>query len=160
MRLMSLLPYRSLSIHTELTPAEVTARLSEDVTQQRRLFTMQTPAAPYRGVVSADRFELVRQITYRNSFLPVVRGEITSTPNGSRVDVHMRLMHIVFAFMAVWFGGVVVGCITVLPALLTGFELAMLAPYVMLVLGTLFVSSFFGLEAQRAESFLRSKLAA
>jgi hypothetical protein len=42
----------------------------------------------------------------RNSFLPVIEGEIISKENGSEILIKMRLHRIVSIFMAVWFAGV------------------------------------------------------
>jgi hypothetical protein len=45
----------------------------------------------------------------RNSFRPVVIGDIVPAPNGTEVRVRMRLQAAVAAFMTVWFGGLLIG---------------------------------------------------
>src|ERR1700730_11232299 len=47
---------------------------------------------PFLGTVEGHRFRIRRDIQYRNSFLPLIRGRIVSTPTGSRVNVFM-FMH-------------------------------------------------------------------
>jgi hypothetical protein len=64
---------------------------------------------PFIGKVEGDTFRLSRDIHYRNSFLPQVRGRVISSPTGSRVLVTMHLHPVVGAFMLFWLGGVAIG---------------------------------------------------
>ena len=59
---------------------------------------------PFIGEVEADTFRARRDIRYRNSFLPLIRGRVTSTPTGSHIRVTMHLHRVVVVFMLVWFG--------------------------------------------------------
>jgi YD repeat-containing protein len=56
------------------------------------------------GTVEGRCFRLRRDIQYRNSFLPLIRGKIISTPTGSRVNVLMFMHPFTLIFMLVWFG--------------------------------------------------------
>jgi YD repeat-containing protein len=62
------------------------------------------PGFPLLGIVEGHGFRIQRAIRYRNSFLPVIRGKIVSTPTGSRVDVWMYMPPVSFTFMLIWFG--------------------------------------------------------
>ncbi len=57
---------------------------------------------PFVGQVSDTGFTLYRDIRYRNSFLPRIRGRIESCPEGSRIDVTMNLHPFVAVFVFVW----------------------------------------------------------
>src|SRR5579862_5389712 len=59
---------------------------------------------PFLGTVRDRSFRIRRDIQYRNSFLPLIRGRIVPTPNGSRVNVLMYMHPISFIFMVGWFG--------------------------------------------------------
>jgi len=59
---------------------------------------------PFLGTVEARSFRIRRDIQYRNSFLPLVRGKIVATPNGSRVNVFMFMHPAALIFMLGWFG--------------------------------------------------------
>lgn len=59
---------------------------------------------PFLGKVEGRSFRIRRDIHYRNSFLPLIRGRIAATPNGSRVSVVMFMHPAVLIFMLGWFG--------------------------------------------------------
>lgn len=59
---------------------------------------------PFLGTVECRSFRIRRDIQYRNSFLPLIRGKIISTPTGSRVNVLMFMHPFSMIFMLVWFG--------------------------------------------------------
>jgi hypothetical protein len=63
-----------------------------------------TYSAPFIGSVQDDSFKLRRNIRYRNSFLPMIRGTITSYGVGTRVSVTMFLQPVVAIFMIFWLG--------------------------------------------------------
>jgi YD repeat-containing protein len=60
--------------------------------------------SPFLGSVENLSFRIRRNIQYRNSFLPMIRGKITSAPTGSRIDVFMYMHPFSLVFMLVWFG--------------------------------------------------------
>ena len=59
---------------------------------------------PFLGEVTGRSFHIRRDIQYRNSFLPLIRGTIVPSPNGSRVNVFMFMHPAAFIFVLVWFG--------------------------------------------------------
>src|SRR5580692_8908617 len=56
---------------------------------------------PFLGTVKGRSFSIRRDIQYRNSFLPLIRGKIVPTPNGSRVNVFMFMHPLSLIFMLV-----------------------------------------------------------
>jgi hypothetical protein len=60
--------------------------------------------APFIGLVQDDSFKMQRNIRYRNSFLPMIRGKISSYGVGTRVSVTMFLHPVVVVFMIFWLG--------------------------------------------------------
>src|SRR5580704_17222184 len=64
----------------------------------------QGAVSPFLGSVENLSFKIRRNIQYRNSFLPIIRGKIVPTPTGSRVDVFMYMHPFSVVFMMVWFG--------------------------------------------------------
>ena len=57
---------------------------------------------PFIGSVQGNSFNMRRDIRYRNSFLPVIRGRAESEGIGTRVSVTMFLHPLVAGFMALW----------------------------------------------------------
>ena len=64
----------------------------------------QAEGAPFIGSVLDDSFKMKRNIRYRNSFLPLIRGRIESYGVGTRVSVTMFLHPVVAIFMIFWLG--------------------------------------------------------
>jgi hypothetical protein len=63
------------------------------------------------GKVEGDAFRMYRDIRYRNSFLPQLRGSVVSTSRGSRVLITMYLHPLVAVFVLFWLGAVGTGAL-------------------------------------------------
>lgn len=57
---------------------------------------------PFVGAVKDNSFRLQRNIHYRNSFLPQIRGRMIFVASGTRVNVVMFMHPLVFIFMLFW----------------------------------------------------------
>ncbi|MEG3843181.1 hypothetical protein [Microcoleus sp. herbarium14] len=102
----SLIPFESLTITTSLTFSEVGRRLDEVVTPPK-LFRIilpfaPPPAKPYEGTISGNTFKINRIVIGRNSFFPIIKGDIHSQPFGCSITIRMSLHKIVVAFMILW----------------------------------------------------------
>ena len=71
--------------------------------------SQQRDGRPFIGIVEGDSFSVRRDIHYRNSFLPRIRGRITPATCGSTVQVSMTLHPFVGLFMIFWLGAVGAG---------------------------------------------------
>jgi hypothetical protein len=101
-----LIPFESLTITTSLTFSEVLQRLDEVVTPPKffriTLPFGAPPPKPYEGTISGNTFKISRIITGRNSFLPIIEGDIHSQPFGCSIKIRLTLHKIVIAFMILW----------------------------------------------------------
>ena len=101
-----LIPFDSLTITTSLTFSEVLHRLDEVVIPPKffriTLPFGAPPAKPYEGTISGNTFKISRIITGRNSFLPIIEGDIHSQPFGCSIKIRLTLHKIVLAFMILW----------------------------------------------------------
>lgn len=61
----------------------------------------------FKGEVTQDSFKISRRITSRNSFLPIITGEIIGNSTCTMVKIKMGLLYYVKIFMIVWFSFVV-----------------------------------------------------
>jgi hypothetical protein len=95
---MKLLPYRRFAIETPLTPGEVTARL-RDAIEPPRTFAFSRPERPLVGRLDGTTFDVMRNVTGRNSFRPRVRGSIEAAGSGARLTGTMQLHEIVMLLM-------------------------------------------------------------
>lgn len=155
---MKLLPYDSLDIETSMTLGEAVEKLNSVVKPWTwSSLLKRSDAVPFLGNVTSERFKIVRNIHYRNSFLPIIRGRFRQGHAGIVISVTMSLHPFVMAFMAVWFGGVVLGTIMLIGALLSGktrFEISMLILFALPVGGWAMVYFGFWIEAKKARSIL------
>ncbi len=67
-------------------------------------FSALTTRADFVGSVGEERFEIRRDIRYRNSFLPLVDGHIVQDGDGTRIDLVFGLHPAVAIFMLIWLG--------------------------------------------------------
>lgn len=95
---MKLLPYRRFAIDTPLPPSEVTARL-RDAIEPPRMFAVSRPKRPLVGRLDGTTFDVMRNVTGRNSFRARVRGTIEGTGSGARLTGTMQLHEIVMLLM-------------------------------------------------------------
>jgi hypothetical protein len=154
------LPYRAFELYSALPPGEVLQRIAR-VTEPRRWIRFGSAAQPFEGAVEGSSFDLLRTISYRNSFLPRVRGSVRGIATGSRLAVTMTLHPAVMVFLFVWVGGVLtIGAGLVLGALngQVEFYFAFLPVGMLLFLWVLAVGAF-TFEARKAERLLRELVA-
>lgn len=143
---MKIVPYEKFQIDTDLSSIEVAQRI-RTVTGKIKLFSL-TPEYEFRGRVSDSEFKIIKNILYRNSFLPIVKGKIEQKGTGTSVTISMRLHLLVMCFLSIWFSGVGLGCIVVISDL-NAFTLPMLTPFGLLIFGVVLVSGSFWYEASK-----------
>jgi hypothetical protein len=84
-----------------LAPSDVIARLAAAV-EPRKFWRFGGGQRPFEGEVSATSFRIRRIITYRNSFLPVIRGDVVPEGRGSRLAASLTLHPSVIVFLVIW----------------------------------------------------------
>src|SRR4051812_39275980 len=102
---MNFLPIRRFTLQSSKSMAQVQAALSS-VVEPRRVFRrpFAVPEKPYQGQITGTRFRIQRIINYRNSFLPVINGEIRQQLGKTYIDISMRMNAFVIAFCCAWLG--------------------------------------------------------
>ncbi|MEM6264266.1 MAG: hypothetical protein AAGI38_17255 [Bacteroidota bacterium] len=164
---MKYLPYENLTYRTPLTPEEILKRI-DDVIEPKKMFRMKggfwgnSDHKPYEGSIKDLSFKMTRIISYRNSFLPVIKGKIGRDINGTKVEVSMRLNSFVLVFMAIWMAGVGLACVVMLPLFTFEgtFDYLNLIPYGMLLFGHVLVTGGFKYESTRSKKDLATFLKA
>lgn len=166
--LKKILPFEELMYHSKLTKEELFIHLQKEI-EAEKSFGLgaigYSYSKPYVGKVFNNRFEIKRVINYRNSFLPVIKGEIQDAVNGSKVKIKLNLTDFVKVFMIVWLGGVFLACIAVLiNFIMNGFDpetgFIIFIPFGMLVFGIIMVSVGFKAESKKSKTDLEEILQA
>ena len=115
----------------------------------------------FHGTIADNTFRLQRNIQYRNSFLPVIRGRVDPTESGSEIRLEMSIHPLVMAFLAVWFTFVVLACLATLFGTIAGTPLplpVLFGTWGMLLFGILLAIVPFRIEAKKAKETLESLL--
>lgn len=123
---MKLIPYDKFKIKTALSPTEVAQRV-RSCTGEKKVFSFD-PSHEFGGYVHEKGFEITKNISYRNSFLPVIEGRIEQARKGSLVTIAMRLHFLTMLIMVMLFS--CVGFVGI--AMLTNmddFSLPVLIPF-------------------------------
>jgi hypothetical protein len=147
---VKLLPYHRFEITSALPKVEALAVISSRLEKRQWLSPMgMNPKNDERfdGAVTDNTFNITRIMGYRNSFAPVIDGEVNESGRFSRIQITMRPSIFVFIFLAFC-------CFIFLP-LFMGID-GVLLP-VVLVSAFMYGMVLFGfwLEANKIEQTLR-----
>lgn len=146
---MKFFPYRQYEFHSSLSGNEIRNRLNcltRASSAFRAKYYPQIGTHMYTGDVHENEFDISRRISYRNSFLPVIKGKMESTGTGTAISVRMRLNIFAIIFACVWFGALGAVCIGLF--ILHFYRLSSAAvPLMMIVFGYLLFTIPFLIEA-------------
>lgn len=103
-----LIPYTRFTLKTYLPVAEAEQRLAQQVRPRtllsiRGLWPKPDGTHFFVGKVENGRFHINRIIHYRNSFLPIIVGQLQPDLGFTRVEITMRLHHLSLAILLVLF---------------------------------------------------------
>jgi len=103
---MKFLPYERLKIKTTLSSQEALKRLDNAIEPKRYFRLFGSGTKPYQGKVEGSHFEISRIIGYRNSFLPMIKGDVQTEIGGCTIYISMKPHIFIIAFMIFWLGGI------------------------------------------------------
>jgi hypothetical protein len=164
---MKYLPFENFVLTTSLPVDEVRNRLTNNIEPKKGSFIAASKTKTsklYEGSILNNTFKIYRIINYRNSFLPVITGEISQDWGKTEIKVKMKPTIFTMIFMAIWLGITGSVCIAVLvAAILTfkdifrdGFSPVILIPYGMFIFGYLLVTLGFKFESSTSKKFLKT----
>jgi hypothetical protein len=150
------LPSENIILKTKLNKEQAISKLNENIEAEKSFgfgAHNHNYSKPYIGQINGNSFEVKRAISYRNSFLPIIKGEVLSESDSIKVSLNMKPHSFVVAFMALWLSGAAFGCIVSTFALFTQeFTPFFLIPFGMLIFGIALI-----LVAFKAESAISKK---
>jgi hypothetical protein len=161
----NILPFENYVLTTRLSVDEVLKRVADNI-QQKQSFSFSTFSRnytkPYTGQITGTTFTMSRNIYYRNSFLPIITGQITTYLGQTQVNIKMRPGIVVLIFVSFWLGIVGLVCIgTLLLGLLqlrqilqNGFSPMLFIPFGMFPFGCLLTHFAFKGESKNSKEFL------
>ena len=96
-----LFPGRSVAFDSSLALEVVTERLQQEITKPARPF-FDRRTQLFQGDFTDGRFKMMRIVKGRNSFNPVIRGQLSRTATGTRVDAQLQLHPLVLGILAIF----------------------------------------------------------
>lgn len=114
--------------------------------------------ASFIGIVEDNTFRLRRDIRYRNSFLPQIRGMVSEAPSGSRILVTMHIHPFAVVFMCFWLCGAGAGALTMFSNSASGSVFSSLIPVGMFVIGIALTLIGFYPEAYKARRLIEGAI--
>ena len=156
MNVKNLLPFENYVLATRLSSEDVLKRIADNIKSHKS----------YSGKITGESFTMSRNIAYRNSFLPIIEGYITTEYGQTRVAIKMRLNLFVLIFMSIWLGIVGLVSIGILFTILIGFRQIvqngfppmLLIPVGMFVFGSFLTYFAFKTESSKSKKFLAGLL--
>ncbi|MDV6169634.1 hypothetical protein R1T16_14450 [Flavobacterium sp. DG1-102-2] len=133
---MKLIPYQKLTLTTKLTKREVFERLRDNTGKPG--LSAWGSGSLFIGHGNMNGFEIRRNISYRNSFIPYINGKFLPEQSRTAIETIFKPHGLVIGFMIFWLGGVSLGCIAILYATISsgeGFSGFTLIPFGMLIFG-------------------------
>ncbi len=106
---MNLILFRKIIIISSLTETELISRLSKIVDLKKKTFSFSNPdpAKQYVGKIESRQFKIHRIIKGRNSFIPIIQGNIINNLSTRSIELKMRLHFIVILFL-LWVSGLII----------------------------------------------------
>jgi len=159
------LPFENYTLTSKLPVEEIKRRLADNIEPKKNLrfpgFN-KISNRPYEGQILADTFTISRIINYRNSFLPIITGRISTFLGKTQINVRMRPVTFVLIFMSFWLGAVGLVCLGIILTgviqfkriLQSGFSPMILIPFGMFLFGCLLITLAFKAESKRSKEFL------
>jgi hypothetical protein len=89
---MRFFPSLTEQFHSCLTPEQIHQRIQENLVHDFTWMSLFEPnsLAPFRGEADISGFKIERSISYRNSWLPQISGEVISESGGQGCWVRIR----------------------------------------------------------------------
>lgn len=147
---MKLIPYHRFEILSALSQTEALQAIASRI-EERKLFRITAMSAAnderLDGSVTGNRFNVTRIMGYRNSFAPVIGGEVNEGGSFSRIVITMRPSILVVIFLG-FFSAIF---LSVFLGFSEGASIALAAP--VLVYAGLMAGFWF--EASRLEQTFR-----
>jgi hypothetical protein len=165
MNLKKYLPLESYVLISKLSVEEALRRLADNVEPKKSFGLSMFNSSSnklYEGQILGNTFSISRIINYRNSFLPVITGDISTYLGETQIKMKMQPVTFVLIFISVWLGivglvclGIIlVGLIQFKQILQNGFSPMILIPFTMFLFGCLLTTLAFKAESRKSKEFL------
>ncbi len=152
---MKVLPYKKIIIRHNKSKDE-TSEIINSVTEPCKVFGNRYSSKIFCGECDNDSFKIKRIIQYRNSFLPIIKGEI----HDNELVIAIRMHHIINIVMTIWMIGATLGFLASLVCLIHSlfsghFSFYCIIGLIPLPVGFFLLRFGFWQEVEKAENALK-----
>ena len=88
---MNLYPLKKISVTSKFSNEDIKQRLSNRIDNSEGIFNISNASHPFKGKIFENSFEIYHVINRKNSFIPVVKGKISTIEKNSKIDITMKL---------------------------------------------------------------------
>jgi hypothetical protein len=156
---MSVIPNRKFSIKTSKTKEEIHQIVTSNTLSKRPSLFSSSPKKPFWGRATDNCFIIVPVINYSNSFVPMIKLCITENDEGTVVNIKMRPLTGVIAFMCIWLVMCAISELIFFAIFSKqGFSFFDIIPAALFTFGYWMMHFGFRLEADKAKKLLRDML--
>jgi len=103
---MKLFPSRSFVLHADISAHEAWDNLSGALLKDPKRplhFIFRNPDdVPFKGYINGSKFNISRNLSYRNSFQAEISGEIFAESSGCKIVIRLSLIPFVKGFLMLW----------------------------------------------------------
>lgn len=150
---MPFLPFETLVIETSLSKEEVAINLANNIEPEKIIrFWIKPDRKAFEGRLINDEFKITRIISYRNSFLPVIKGRLQTIGNSTHITMKLRPHLSVILFVTVWFS--IIGLALVITLASADSYGVLIIPFGLLLLGYALMMGCYLFESSRAKQIL------
>lgn len=155
-----LIPYYYNQFSSSKTLQQAIIDIQKNTMENKTFSFIMKNQKKFRGEVGETSFRLSRNIGYRNSFLPMIEGLISSNSFRTTVQLKMFIHPFVMVFMLIWFTGVTFAFVAILYGAITGeiSYLQILVPIFFYIFGLSLSNFGFWKEVNKSEIELREIL--
>lgn len=156
---MKILPYEKYSLKCNCNREKIVEILQKN-TDVKRPFIKFKDSKKFWGKVELDSFKIQRQISYRNSFLPIIKGKVIENEEKTIIKIKMRMHILVEIFVIIWLSFAlsisgITGKLFVENLINNvGVKGELLIPFFMFLLGLTLTNIAFWLEVKKAKEEL------
>lgn len=156
---MKLLPYRKIVLHTSLTKDQCRETLRNNmVVGSPDSFSLSNPHnVNLVGTIFGNFFKVSLLINYRNSFAPQIYGQLSNTPDGTKIILKFRMHDFVVVISIIWLSGTLLASIAGAISVISNNEAisgANIIPAGMFIIGMLLINMGFDVEYAKAKAEL------
>lgn len=112
---MKFFPSQSFVLNSNVSANSAWNSLSESISNSQNtsigFFSRKQDNAPFKGHVFQSKFNIQRNLSYRNSFQADISGEIFEDGRGSKIEVSLNLIPFVKVFLIIWCSFAAIFCV-------------------------------------------------